>query len=72
MTLNELSRYYWARMNQASYMDAALRCHEKRNDEVAMYCLLNWVYYKDIGDEIKDESKDKVFDAIRQSRGEFK
>lgn len=54
MTLNELSRFYWARMNQASYIDGAIN-RLKCGDEVDMWhCLLNWVYYKDIADTIED------------------
>ena len=54
MTLNELSRFYWARMNQAASAEGAIN-RFKCDDEVNMwYCLLNWVYYMDIADEIVD------------------
>jgi len=52
MTLNELSRFYWARMNQAASVEGAIN-RFKCDDEVNMwYCLLNWAYYMDIADEI--------------------
>jgi hypothetical protein len=56
MTLNELSRYYWARMSQASYMEGAMRNFELGGvyEYGTWSCLLNWAYYKDIADEIND------------------
>jgi hypothetical protein len=55
MTLNELSRYYWARMSQASYMEGAMRNFELGGvyEYGTWSCLLNWVYYKDIADTIE-------------------
>ena len=72
MMLTELGRYYWARSNQASYMEGALRCHKQRNDEVVLYCLLNWAYYMDIADELQDKYGHEFDDVIRQSRGIFR
>lgn len=54
MTLNELSRYHWARMNQAYYMGAALDCHEQGKDLFMWECLLEWAYHMDIANEIND------------------
>lgn len=54
MTLNELSRYHWARMNQAGSMDVALK-HFGAVDEVYTWlALLNWAYHMDIADEIHE------------------
>ncbi len=52
MTLNELSRFYWARMHQAYFMHRAFENHEIGRDSGVLLCLLEWWYYKDIGDAI--------------------
>jgi hypothetical protein len=66
MTLNELTRYHWAKMNQAMYMNGALNDIDEVN---TWYCLLNWVYYMDIADEIADATDivdwSKVSDEVR-------
>ena len=54
MTLNELSRFYWARMNQAAYMEGAIKWHGWGDEQEMWNCLLNWAYYTDIADEIVD------------------
>jgi hypothetical protein len=69
MTLNELSRYHWARMNQANYIDGALNNIDEVN---TWYCLLNWAFYKDIADEISvTMSFDEWSEVHNQARGYF-
>jgi hypothetical protein len=69
MTLNELSRHHWARMNQAMYMDGALNDIDEVN---TWYCLLNWVYYMDIADEIStSHSYDDWAQVSNEARGYF-
>lgn len=73
MTLNELSRFYWARMNQASSVEGAIN-QFKCDDEVNMwYCLLNWAYYKDIADTIEDTyGYIEMTTTMIESQGEIK
>jgi hypothetical protein len=56
MTLNELSRYYWARSSQANFMGLALKNFELGGvyEYGVWCCLLNWVYYKDIADTMEE------------------
>lgn len=74
MTLNELSRYHWARMNQAMYIDGALTNFEMGGTyEYGMwYCLLQWVYHMDIADEINDaHGFAEWLKVTEQTRGYF-
>lgn len=70
MTLNQLSRFYWARWSQTYYMDGALRNFDQGANELMWECLLNWVYYKDIADEIIDNTSDTAWEiAHKQTQG---
>jgi hypothetical protein len=69
MTLNELSRYYWARMNQASYMDGAINQFGRGDEEGMWYCLLNWAHYMGIADDMTEIG---FGNSITESRGYFK
>lgn len=54
MTLNDMSRFHWARMSQAHYMQGALHMfeHGTPKEESMWYCLLEWAYYKDVADDM--------------------
>ena len=70
MTLNELSRYHWARMNQAGSMEVALKHFDAVDEVHTWYALLNWAFYTDIADEIHESHDFMEFaEATLLSRG---
>ena len=72
MELNRLARYHWAKWLYTHCMDGALRNFERGADELMWECLLNWAYYMDIADDLYETHRDEIFEAIRQSKGEFR
>jgi hypothetical protein len=51
-------------------MDGALRNFDQGANELMWECLLNWVYYKDIADEIIDNTSDTAWEiAHKQTQG---
>lgn len=72
MTLDDLSRYHWAREWQAYYMGAAIRQYRLGDEQTVWYCLFQWIYHMDIADQISvDMSFVDWSEVNNQSRGYF-